>query len=169
MVRVNEVMTPTVVRLNRDDTLCQATTLMAKKGISGAPVVDGEDHLVGILSEADILEFAASKEGIGLELGGTLSMVSLPYDRIVRDAELCNRYQSVGAAKVKDAMNEEVVTIEADEDMEKALETMVRLGFNRLPVVSDGKLVGMVARQDIMVAMCREIGDRSSPYCRTGR
>ena len=119
------------------------------------------------MCESDILEFAASKEGVGLEVR-TLSFVSLPYDRIVRDEEMCRRYKRVGDTKVEDAMNEEVVAIDVDDTMETALETMVRLGFNRLPVMSKKKLVGMIARQDILVALCREMGDKQSPLCATG-
>ncbi len=166
MTQVNKVMTPAVLKLRKGTTLGEATTLMSKNGISGAPVVDNEDRLVGILCESDILEFAASKEGVGLEIG-TLSFVALPYDRIVRDEELCRRYKSVGDTKVEDAMNDEVVTIDVDDTVETALDTMVRMGFNRLPVTHNGKLVGMIARQDVLIALCREMGDKQSPLCAT--
>jgi CBS domain-containing protein len=164
MTLVKEVMTPAVIKLSKDATLCEATTLMSLKKVSGAPVVDDDGKLVGILSESDVLEFAASKEGVGLDMG-QLSVASLPYDRLVRDEVLCRRYKSVGEAKVGDVMNTEVVTIDADEDVEKAMETMVRLGFNRLPVNEDGKLVGIIARQDILISLCRNVSGRRSPYC----
>jgi CBS domain-containing protein len=157
MVRVRDVMTTDVVVLGRDDTLQNATIWMSRRGISGAPVVDAEGKVVGILSESDILEFAASREGHELDVR-SLSFLCLPYERLTRDEEVCHRYRRVGEAKVKEAMNEEVVTIDADEDVRKALETMVRLGFNRLPVTSRGALIGVVARQDVLVALCRELG-----------
>ena len=164
MTVVNEVMTPAVVKLDKDSTLCDATTLMALKKVSGAPVVDHEGKLVGILSESDVLEFAASKEGVGLDVG-QLSVASLPYDRLVRDEILCRRYKRVGEAKVKDVMSTEVLTIDADEVIEKALDTMVRMSVNRLPVHKDGKLVGIVTRQDILIALCRDVSEGRSPYC----
>lgn len=164
MTLVSEVMTPVVVKLDKDATLCDATTLMARKKVSGAPVVDHEDKLVGILSESDVLEFAASKEGVGLDMG-QLSVASLPYDRLVRDEILCRRYKRVGEAKVSEVMSTEVVTIDADEDIEKALDTMVRMSVNRIPVHRDGKLVGIVTRQDILVALCRDVTGRRSSYC----
>ena len=164
MTLVSEVMTPAVIKLDKDLTLCDATTQMARKKVSGAPVVDHEDKLVGILSESDVLEFAASKEGVGLD-AGQLSIASLPYDRLVRDEILCRRYKRVGEAKVSDVMSTEVVTIDADEDIEKALDTMVRMSVNRLPVHKNGKLVGIITRQDILVALCRDVSIRRSPYC----
>jgi CBS domain-containing protein len=166
MTRVNEVMTAVVVKLRKDNTLGEATTMMSEKGISGAPVVDDEDHLVGMLCESDILEFAAGKEGVGLEVR-TLSFVSIPYERIVRDEELCRRYKRVGDTRVEEAMNEEVVTIDVDDTVERALDTMVRMDFNRLPVTQNGRLVGMIARQDVLIALCRELGERRSPLCAT--
>jgi len=166
MTLVNEVMTPAVVKLREDDTLGEATTLMSQRKVAGAPVVDKDDNLVGMLSERDILEYAASKEGVGLEVR-TLSFVTLPYDRIVRDEELCRRYKRVGETKVADAMNEEVVTVDVDDTVEGALETMLRLGFNRLPVVSNRKLVGIIARQNVLVAMCRELGEGRPRVCET--
>jgi CBS domain-containing protein len=164
MTRVNEVMTPAVIKLDKNATLCEATTLMSLKKVSGAPVVDSEDKLVGILSESDVLEFAASKEGVGLEVD-KLSVASLPYDRLVRDEVLCRRYKSVGEAKVSEVMSTEVVTVEVDDDIEKALETMVRMEVNRLPVHQEGKLVGIVTRQDILIALCRDVSGGRSPYC----
>ncbi|MDW5561896.1 MAG: CBS domain-containing protein [Methanomassiliicoccus sp.] len=169
MTQVKEIMTPAVVKLDRDTTLCDATVLMSLRKVSGAPVVDKDDRLVGMLSESDVLEFAASKEGVGLDVE-QLSVASLPYDRLVRDEILCSRYKSVGEAKVGDVMNTEVVTIAGDEDIEKAMEIMVRMGFNRLPVHEDGKLIGIIARQDILVALCRDVSGRRSPSCPpTGR
>ncbi len=59
-------------------------------------------------------------------------------------------------------MSTEVVSIDADEDIEKAMETMVRLGIDRLPVHREGKLAGIIARQDILVALCRDMSGRRS-------
>ena len=164
MTLVNEVMTPAVVKLDKDTTLCDATTMMSLNKVSGAPVVDGEDKLVGILSESDVLEFAASKEGMGLEVG-KLSVASLPYDRLVQDEILCRRYKSVGEAKVSEVMSTEVVTVDADDEVETAMEVMVRMGVNRLPVNRGGKLVGIITRQDVLIALCRDVAGRRSPYC----
>jgi len=164
MTRVIEVMTPAVIKVSKDATLCEATALMSLKKVSGAPVVDSDDNLVGILSESDVLEFAVSKEGMGLDIG-QVSVASLPYDRLVRDEMLCKRYKGVGEAKVGDVMSTEIVSIDADESVEKAMETMVRMGVNRLPVHKGGKLVGIITRQDVLIALCRKVSEGRSPYC----
>jgi CBS domain-containing protein len=168
MVRVREIMTTDVVVLRGDDSLQEATIRMSRKGNSGVPVIDPEGMIVGILSESDILEFAASYEGHDLDVR-SLSLLCLPYERLTRDEEVCQRYRWVGEAKVKEGMNEEVVTIDGEEDVRKALETMVRLGSNRQPVASQGSLIGMVARQDVLVALCRELGKCSPEPATPGR
>ncbi len=152
---VREIMTTPPVTLKMDMTLLDATTVLAKNVISGAPVVDDKDHIIGILSEHDVLTYALEKEGLGL-CAPTLLFTALPFERMMRDEDLCRRYMSIGDSLVEDVMNEEVVTIDPEQTIEEALETMIRFGFNRLPVVKDGHLMGMVARQDILWSLCRE-------------
>ncbi len=154
MTLVRDIMTNTVVTLKEDTTLKNATLMFSQWGISGAPVVDKEGKLVGVLTERDILEHAASKEGASLDIT-TLSFLGVPYDRLLRDEVLCRKYASVGDAKVEDAMNTEVVTVPMDETVENALIIMIRFGVNHLPVVDREKLVGIIARQDILLSMCR--------------
>lgn len=156
MTLVSEIMTAPVLVLREDMTLREATILMADRGIAGAPVVNEHGDMVGLLSESNILEYAASKECLGPECH-TLSFLTLPYERIVRDEALCHKYKSIGDAKIKAAMNDEVVSISPDDELSKAMETLVRFRINRIPVVDkDGKLIGIVARQNILLSLCRD-------------
>jgi CBS domain-containing protein len=155
MTSVREVMTTKVTVLYDDLTLSQATEIMTSNGVSGAPVVNGSGEFVGILSESDILDFAKCTEGQGFS-SPSLTSSSLPYERVVRNETLCSANEKVGGAKVRDAMNEEVVTIGPEDDVDKALETMVRFDIDQLPVVVGEKLVGVIARQDAMWSKCRQ-------------
>lgn len=159
MTVVREIMTAPVVTLQEDMTLHDATVAMARKKVSGAPVLDAKGRLVGVLSEADILELAVEKVGTDLECP-SLSLAALPYERIVRDEAVCRKYRQVGEAKVEKAMNDEIVTVSADDPVEKALETMIRFGVNRLPVVENEKLVGIVTRQDLLWSVCRAMEEQ---------
>jgi CBS domain-containing protein len=72
---------------------------------------------------------------------------------------VCRRYKEVGDVEVGDVMSDEVVTVSDEDTVEKALETMIRFEVNRLPVIDrDGKLVGVIARQDILLSICRALG-----------
>jgi len=148
-------MTFPVVTLDEEMSLREATTIMARRKVSGAPVLNGDGKLVGILSERDVLEKAMEQVGPDMECQ-TISFLALPYERIVRDEEVCRRYRTVGDAQVSGVMNAEVIAVDADEMVEKALETMLRFDVNRLPVIDgEGKLVGIISRQDILWSMCR--------------
>ena len=157
MTLAREIMTAPVVTFDEDMTLREATLTMARKKVSGAPVMDRDGRLIGVLSESDILEEAVRKVGDEMTCR-SLSFLSMPYERIVRNEEVCRQFSEVGDVKVGDIMNDEVIAVNGDDDAEKALETMVRFGVNRLPVIDDdGRLIGIVARQDIMWSLCRTL------------
>ena len=150
-------MTAPVVTFDEDTTLREATLIMASRKVSGAPVLDRDGRLVGVLSESDILEEAMRKVGHEMSCR-SLSFLSLPYERIVRSEEVCRQFSEVGDVKVSSVMNDEVIAIHGDDDAEKALETMVRFDVNRIPVVDDdGRLIGIVARKDILWSLCRTL------------
>lgn len=157
MTLAREIMTAPVVTFDEDMTLREATLIMARKKVSGAPVMDRDGRLIGVLSESDILEEAVRRVGDEMTCR-SLSFLSLPYERIVRNEEVCRQFSEVGDVKVGDIMNDEVIAVSGDDEAEKALETMVRFGVNRLPVIDvDGRLIGIVARQDIMWSLCRAL------------
>lgn len=158
MTRVSDIMTCRVVTLKKDTTLREATEVLSRAGVSGAPVLDDDKDLVGILTERDIFHYASSKEE-GLEVR-SLSILGLPYEHLVRNEELCARYEALGDTQVGNVMSEEVVTVPPDATVETALVTMIRFGINRLPVVDEGKLVGIVTRQNLLLAFYREIRER---------
>ena len=157
MTLAREIMTAPVVTFDEDMTLREATLIMARNKVSGAPVMDRDGRLIGVLSESDILEEAVRKVGDEMACR-SLSFLSLPYERIVRNEEVCRQFSEVGDVKVGDIMNDEVIAVNGDDDADKTLETMVRFGVNRLPVIDDdGRLIGIVARQDIMWSLCRAL------------
>jgi CBS domain-containing protein len=157
MTLSREIMTAPAVAFDEDMTLREATVIMARRKVSGAPVMDDDGKLIGVLSESDILEEATRR--VGPEMGcPSLSFLSLPYERIVRNEDVCRRFNEVGDVKVGDVMNDEVIAINGDDSAEEALETMIRFDVNRLPVIDeDGRLIGIIARQDIMWSVCRAL------------
>ena len=162
MTLAREIMTAPPVAFDEDMTLREATFIMARRKVSGAPVLDADGRLVGLLSERDILEEAMRQVGSELDCP-SLSFLTLPYERIVRNEDVCRRFSEVGNVKVGDIMNDEVIAINGDDSAEKALETMLRFDVNRLPVIdADGRLIGMIARQDILWSVCRAL----QPECR---
>lgn len=124
MTTAREIMTPSPQHLGLDDPVTTAAQQMASDDIGALPVCDGDGHLVGMLTDRDIV----------------LRVVSQGRDP--------------GATKVGDVVERtEVVTIGADDPAEEAIRTMKDHAVRRLPVIDGTELVGMVSQADIARAL----------------
>lgn len=141
-MKVGDVMTREVVTVPPGASLKEAARLLVEHRISGLPVVDNQDHVLGVVSEADVLP----KEAAGLPLRRPLAWLTgqLEVDRSKLEAHL-----------VGEAMTAPALTIEPNRPVGAAAKLMVEKGVNRLPVVEDGKLVGIVTRADLVRAFVR--------------
>jgi signal-transduction protein with cAMP-binding, CBS, and nucleotidyltransferase domain len=111
------------------------------KGISGLPVVDNQGHVLGVVSEADVLSKEAELFPPPL---AWFAGFDVEVDRSKLEARL-----------VGEAMTTPPLTIEAHRPAILAARRMIERGVNRLPVVEDGKLVGIVTRADLVRAFVR--------------
>jgi CBS domain-containing protein len=136
-MKVGDVMTRDVVGVAPSDSLKQAGRLLVEHGISGLPVVDGLGRVVGVLSEADLLP----KEVAPLPVGRGLA----PHEEL----------QKLDAVVVGEAMSSPALTIEEDRPVAAAARMLIEEGVKRLPVVRDGRLVGIVSRHDLIRAFVR--------------
>jgi CBS domain-containing protein len=143
-MRVEDVMTTEVWKVRPDTLLKEAAEILAKQRISGLPVVDGEDHVVGVLSEGDIL----FKETGG---PGKKSI----FDRWLA-LPLAGLNEKLAARTVGEAMTAPAVTIGPTRPLAVAANSMIDEGVKRLPVLDDtGRLIGIVTRADLVRAFVR--------------
>jgi len=142
-MKVRELMTRDVVSVRPDASLREAAALLTEHRVSGLPVVRGNE-VVGVVSEADIV----AKAGGGAEHGGLLSWLFDPEPR----------QQKVEARTAGEAMSAPPITIAPTRPVHEAARKMLNEGVNRLPVVEDGKLVGILTRADIVRAFTRDDG-----------
>ena len=138
-VRVDEVMTRDVLSVTPDTPLKDVAAVLVERGISGLPVCDADGAVVGVLSEADLLV----KQGGSPERSGGL------FAWLVETAGAPD-LAKLRAHTAGEAMTAPAITVEADAPVSEAARTMVSLGVNRLPVVEDGRLVGIVTRADLV-------------------
>jgi CBS domain-containing protein len=112
---------------------------MASRGISGVPVVEGEGHVVGILSEGDLIVRQKPRE-------------PLPWWRqFFADAEaLAREYRKAVGTTAGDVMTTEVLSIGPEAPLAAAAMILHEQRIRRLPVVANGRLVGIVSRGDIV-------------------
>ncbi len=135
---VKEIMTRAVKTITPDTQLQEVASLMCLNRFSGLPVIEGDDKLVGILAERDILGylFPDIKEIMG-------GMSSLDFEGMEKD------YKKVLPLKVADLMSSKPITVSPDIPILKAVSVMARHNFRRIPVAEGEKLVGMLSLGDI--------------------
>lgn len=126
--------------------LKEVALLMAERRISGVPVVDASGELLGVVSEADLLlKHRPNRPRAGRDLVGWVFGDAPP------PAELKKR----GATTAAQAMTAPAVTTEPEASLREVATLMLDRRINRLPVVKDGRLVGIVSRADLVRAYLR--------------
>ena len=150
-MKVEEIMTKTVITCTPADAIQDVIKLMSEKNVSGIPVMD-KDKLVGMVTEGDILKLlAVPKKSETLWLPSPLEVIlEIPFRELMQIRDLQNAYTDLGHKPVRDVMHKEVWTTTPEADIEDAAAEMVRRKVNRLPVVKAGQLVGIVTRDDII-------------------
>jgi len=133
---VKEVMTSPVFTVRPGTTLKDATQLLAREDITALPVVDSHGHLVGVISEADVIQDAVLPDPRAHELPAHLAGVQ--------------RNACVG-----DVMSRHTLTVEPGADLADAIGLMVSTSVKSLPVVEHGQVVGMISRRDVVHVIAR--------------
>ncbi len=138
-----DVMTSPVITVRPDTPIKEVARLLLTHHISGVPVVDEAGTLVGILTEADLLY----KERPEVEEGGLL--------RLFRRGRLAEAERKAEGLVARDLMTSPVITVPEDTPIREIASLMTRHRINRVPVVRDGRVVGIVSRADILKALTR--------------
>ncbi len=143
-IRVRDVMNREVVSVQKFDDINQAAKILAESNISGLPVVDKENRVIGIISEADVLSMVGARRGHTFkDIVRHLFGEPLP-ERKMGDL-------------VGDIMTAPAVTIKPDVDISEAAKVMDEKRIRRLPVIDDeNKLIGIISRRDIVRAIIRK-------------
>jgi CBS domain-containing protein len=138
-----------VVTVSPDDDVEAVLRLLREHELPGVPVVDDDGCCVGIVTEADMV---ISEEEADLHLphyidllGGVIFLEPL--------SRFEHRIRKAFASKVSEMMTPDPVTISPDAPVEEAARLIAERRHNRLPVVDDGRLVGVVTRLDVLEAL----------------
>lgn len=144
-----EIMTKEVITVGPEDLVERVLKILNEKKISGLPVVDQENRVIGIVSEGDLL--VRSKD---LRLPSYLQFLSgIIYlespERFEREIK------KAVATKVKDIMTSKVITAHPNTSVTELATLMVEKQVNRLPITQDNRLVGIVSRADVIRAQSK--------------
>lgn len=140
-MRVRDVMSTDVAVATTGTSLREILDLLNARRVSGLPVVDADGHVLGVVSQADILATTASRP--------TTSEIA---DMLLGDP----RSNANGIARTADeAMSSPAEVIDESCPITEAAARMLGHGIKRLPVVRAGKLVGIVTRSDLLRGFTR--------------
>ena len=138
---IKDIMTKSVITISPDTSLREVGEIFKEKRISGIPVVDNTGNLLGIVTLTDMLRILDQiyvwKELEKIVMGFKLS-------------DMCNEEKS--KAKAKDIMTKQVITIREDATIEDLTKVMFTKKIHTIPVTTEGKLVGIVGKRDLIFA-----------------
>ena len=139
-MKVIEVMSHPVITVRPEASIKEAARLLVGNGISALPVVDSDGAMVGIVSEADLLP---------METRPDPRTQATP---IAPTAGSSPRF-------VSDVMTRRVVSVSPETEVSQAARTMIEAEVKRVPVVDDGRVVGIVSRRDMVRVIARSDDD----------
>lgn len=148
-LKASDVMTKNVITLSPDMTVKEASEIFVNKKINGAPVVDNEQKVVGIVTDSDLLmqdvkiHFPASIQ----LLAGTILLGS--------ERKFEEKFKKAVGSRVKDVMTEHVHTAEANDSLEDVATLMAEKDIGRIPIIEDRKIIGIVTKRDIIKTLAR--------------
>ena len=152
-MKVSDIMTKDVLTVKRDTSVNEVAKLLGARNISGVPVVDDENHVVGIITELDLIV-----RNTRLEMPRFIEVMDWGRIPLERPKHAQERLQHMLGTQAADIMTEKVVTTGPDAPMEDVAELMVKRRVNPVPVVDEtGKLIGIISRADLVDMMAAEL------------
>jgi len=148
-MRAADVMTPDPMCISPDASITDAIRLMLERKFSGLPVVDARGALVGIVTEGDLVR--RTETGTQRKRWGWIEFLMGP-------GRLAAEYLQTAGRKVGDVMTADVRTVKEDR-LDEIVHVMERHQINRVLVVRDGKLVGIVTRANLLHALASVIAE----------
>lgn len=153
MKPVRDLMRVNVICCKPDDSIFDVAKIFSEYNISGAPVVEDE-RVIGVISLTDIIKFMKTKlPKSKLYSPETQSLylfiANLLKEQIGFRAEL----KRISETKVRDLMSTDIIQIRPDNSILEAATVMEKHDIDRLPVVDEGKLVGIISRVDLVKAL----------------
>lgn len=159
MKTVEDVMTTDVVTCTPEEEVSVVARRLRERDVSGAPVVD-DGSVVGVVSEADLLDLLDTKqEDANIWLPSPFEAFELPLrafpwrEWAEKHGILEETLHDVGETPVREVMSKKPRTVAPTKPLDEAGGVMTQTGYNRLPVVSEDELVGIVTRGDVLDGM----------------
>jgi len=143
-MKAMDVMVRDVVTVKPDDDVALVVRLLAEHDVSALPVVDDDDNVVGVISEADLLH----REEIGTEKQRPWWL-----EAVTPASTLAGEFAKSHGRRVEEIMSSNVVSASEDGPLGEIATLLERHRIKRLPILRAGKLVGIVSRSNLIQAL----------------
>lgn len=142
-MQARDVMTQTVITVPPTASVAEIAALLLDRRISAVPVVDADNHVIGIVSEGDLMR--RPEAGTNRRRSWWLSLFT-------DETTLAREFVKTHGLRAADVMTPHVISVTETTDLRDIAELLEKHGIKRVPVVRDGRLVGIVSRADLLRA-----------------
>lgn len=145
-----DIMTKNVITVKKNATIEEIAKILTDNNIGGVPVVDDNNSLLGIITSKDLLykDIEPRIPSYIEVLGGVFFVEGIKH----YEEEL----RKLLASQAEEIMTKKVITITEDTEVKDIAELIVEKGVNRLPVLKDDKLVGIISRGDVVKSLIKK-------------
>ena len=150
MISAKDIMTKDVITVSSDLAVEKLAEIFWENRISGAPVIDDNDQVVAVVTENDLID-QNKKVHIPTMISILDSVIMLEKaDRIEKEI------RKMTGTTVKDICSDKLISVDPDTPLDDVATIMAEKQVHTLPVLSDGKLVGVVGKSDIIKTMAKK-------------
>jgi CBS domain-containing protein len=154
--RVADIMTTTVIKVQPETRVSEVARLMSQHHLSGLPVVNEADEVIGVVTELDMM-----LRNTHFKLPDFIFIFDMMFP-LELPGHYRERLEKALGTTAHELMSEPAVTVTPDATIDELVELLVKRRINPVPVVEDERLVGIVSRSDIIRLMAQEFGDSVS-------
>jgi len=149
MLKAKDIMTKEVISVKPETTIEELARLLMKQQISGAPVVDDKGKIVGIVTENDLIS-----KNSRLHIPTILRLFDayIPLGTSKMESDI----RKMAASTVEDICTKEIITVDKEASVEYIATIMTEKRIHILPVVREGKLVGIIGKKDLIKGIAAE-------------
>jgi CBS domain-containing protein len=140
--KINTIMETDVFTANEDDSIAEVLKTLVDKKTSGLPIVNNDGEVVGFISDGDIMKFIAKQDPRIIDM---TSFITVWYDSESFDQKLTDLLK----INVMELATTKVISVEPDEGIDEVARILGKKRIKKLPVIQDGKLVGVISRSNI--------------------
>jgi len=153
MLKAKDVMTAGVITVRGDMTVEALGRLFTEKKISGAPVLDESGSVTGIVTENDLI-----RNNTRLHIPTVFRI----FDALIPigSGKFEDEIKRMSASTVAEICTTKVVSVRPDSDLQEVSTIMSDRGVHLLPVIENGKLVGIIGKMDVIRGMIGETGQQ---------